>query len=143
MNTEENELNGADQTASTEANAAGAADNIDMEIANSEEDTSEVDELIDYNEQEEIEAARKAAEQKALKEMLTTNGFTLRNILRTEKVKAHYTSPFSKEDAMSLEDILSEIPKEDLHEVGMVITKAYLYACIFCAEVGNSHNQSA
>ncbi len=74
MNTEENELNGADQTASTEVNAAGAAGNIDMEIANSEEDTSEVDELIDYNEQEEIEAARKAAEQKALKEMLTNNG---------------------------------------------------------------------
>ena len=100
---------------STEANAAGAADNIDMESANSEEDTTEVDELSDYNEQEEIEAARKAAEQKALKEMLTNNGFALRNILRSEKVKGHYTSPFSKEDEMSLEDILSEIPKEDLH----------------------------
>ncbi len=50
MNTEENEPHGADQTASMEANAAGAVDNIDMEIANLEEDTSEVDELIDYNE---------------------------------------------------------------------------------------------
>ncbi len=53
-------------------------------------DTSEVDELIDYNEQEEIEAAKKAAEQKALKEMLVSNGFTLRNILRSKKVKGHF-----------------------------------------------------
>ena len=43
MNTEGNELNGTDQTASTEANAASAANNIDMEIVNSEGDASEVD----------------------------------------------------------------------------------------------------
>ncbi len=70
------ELNEADQTASTEANAASAANNDGKEIAMTGEedsDASEVDELIDYNEQEEIEVAKKAAEQKALKELLTKN----------------------------------------------------------------------
>ncbi len=73
-----------------------------MEISNSEEGTSEVEELIDYNEQEEIEAAKKAAELVALTEMLTNNGHTLREILISEKVKAHYVSLFSEEDAMSI-----------------------------------------
>ncbi len=60
--------------------------------------------------------------------MLSNNGFTLRNILRSEKVKQHFTSPFSKENEMSLEDILSEIPKEDLHEVGTVQRRIYMPA---------------
>ncbi len=68
------ELNGADQTASTEASAANAANDVDI---------SEEDSLIDYNEEDEIEAAQKAAEQKALKEMLTNNGFAFRNLLRS------------------------------------------------------------
>jgi hypothetical protein len=58
------ELNGADETALTEANAANAANDID---------TSEEDSLIDYNEEDEIEAAQKVAERKALKEMLVNN----------------------------------------------------------------------
>jgi hypothetical protein len=104
------ELNGTDQMASTEVNAASAA---------SDKDTSEEDSLVGYNEEDETEAAPKAADQKALKEMLTNQGFAYRNILRSEKVKQHFTSPFSKENTMSPapEDILLEIPKEDLHEV--------------------------
>ena len=86
------ELNGADQTASTEANAANAANDVD---------TSEEDSLIDYNEEDEVVAAQKAAERKALKEMLASNGFAYRNLLRSERVKQHFTSPFSKENAMS------------------------------------------
>ena len=84
--------------------------------------------MLDFNEEEAVEAAEKAAQQKALKEMLTNNGFTLRNLLRSEKMKGRFTSPFSKEDEMSLEDILSEIPKEDLHEVGMVQRRIYMPA---------------
>jgi hypothetical protein len=119
MNEMDIELNEADQTASTEANAANAAN---------DGDTSEEDSLIDYNEEDEMEAAQKAAERKALKEMLINNGFTLRNFLRSEKGKGHFTSPFSNENEMSLEDILSEIPKEDLHEVGMVQRRIYMPA---------------
>ena len=118
-----------DQTALTEAEAARAASNDGKEIVMEEKDSSEVDEeLVDYNEQEEIEAAMKAAELVALKEMLTSNGHTLREILRTEKVKAHYVSPFSEENTMSIEDILQEIPKEDLHEVGTVRDRIFMPA---------------
>jgi hypothetical protein len=121
-----------DQTALTEVDAASAANNDGKEIVMSDEedrDYSENDEeLIDYNEQEELEAAIKATELMALKEMLTTNGRTLRDILRSEKVKTHYVSPFSEEDAMSIEDILGEIPKEDLHEVGTVQRRIFMPA---------------
>ena len=104
MNDMDIELNGADQTASVEANAANVAKDVD---------SSEEDSLIDYNEVEEKEAAQKAAaETKALKEMLANNGFAYRNILRSERVKQHFTSSFSKENAMSPEDILLEIPKK-------------------------------
>ncbi len=84
--------------------------------------------MVDYNDYDEIEAAQKAADQKALKEMLANNGFAYINILRSEKVKQHFTSPFSKENAMSPEDILLEIPKEDLHEVGMVQRRIFMPA---------------
>ena len=113
------ELDGANQMASTEVNAASAA---------SDKDTSEEDSLVDYNEDETDEVAQKAADQKALKEMLTHNGFAYRNILRSERVKQHFTSPFSKENIMSPEDILLEIPKEDLHEVGLVQRRMYMPA---------------
>ena len=113
------ELDRADQTALTETNAASAANEVD---------TSEEDSLVDFNEDETDEVAQKAADQKALKEMLTHNGFAYRNILRSEKVKQHFTSPFSKENTMSPEDILLEIPKEDLHEVGLVQRRMYMPA---------------
>ncbi len=102
-----------------EANAANVAE---------DGDSSEKDELYDYNEEDEIKAAQKEAQEKALKEILANNGFAYRNILRSEKVKQHFTSPFSKENAMSPEDILLEIPKEDLHEVGLVQRRMYMPA---------------
>jgi hypothetical protein len=119
------ELNGADQTVSTEVNAASVANDDDKEVdmdGEEDEDTSEADSLLGFNDEIAVEAAEKAAAKKALKEMLTNNGF------RSEKVKGHYISPFSKEDEMSLEDILLEIPKEDLHEVGMVQRRVYMPA---------------
>jgi hypothetical protein len=64
MSNMEIELNGADETAPTEANAADAANNGD---------TSEEDSLLDFNDEEAMEAAEKAVRQKALKEMLTSN----------------------------------------------------------------------
>ena len=126
-----------DQTALMEADAARAANNDGKEIVMEDEGSSENDgELVDYNEQEEIEAAMKAAELVALNEMLTNNGHTLREILRSEKVKAHYVSPFSEENTMSIEDILQEIPKEDLHpsrnSEGRPILKTSLCLHLLC-----------
>ena len=118
--------------ASSEAEAAGAAKKVtwstDTEMVNSEEDSSEVDSLIDYNEEDELKAAKKATAKVALREMLINNGNALKGILRTEKMKTHYVSPFSEEDAMSIEDILGEIPKEDLHEVGMIQGRIFMPA---------------
>ena len=92
MNMQENEPKGAQTAASPEAKAADAAMETEL-VYNSEGDASEIGELVDYNEQEELEAAQKAADLVALKEMLTLNGHALKEVLRTEKVKAHYTSP--------------------------------------------------
>ena len=85
-----------DQTALEKADAENAANKTGTEIVDSEGDVSEIDELIDYNELEAKAAAMRAAERVALKEMLTANGHALREILRSEKVKAHYVSPFSE-----------------------------------------------
>ena len=119
MSNMEIEPNGADQMASVEDRATNVAE---------DNDSSEQDSLYDYNKEDEIKAAQKEAETKALKEMLANNGFAYRNILRSEKVKQHFTSPFSKENTMSPEDILLEIPKEDLHEVGLVQRRMYMPA---------------
>ncbi len=43
-------------------------------------------------------------------------------------MKGHYISPFSKEDEVSIEDILLEIPSEDQHEVGMVLRRIFMPA---------------
>ncbi len=89
-----------EQTALPEANnAENAANKADNEIVDSEGDASEIDEIIDYSTvaEEDLDAAiketetqMKVLERKALREMLIRNGHALREILRTEKVKAHY-----------------------------------------------------
>jgi hypothetical protein len=73
-------------TAQEEADAARAASISHEEIVNSEEeDPSEVDDLVDYNEDDDLETAIKANqaevnkfERESLKEMLTYNGYALR-----------------------------------------------------------------
>ena len=72
-----------------EANAANAANKTDNEIVESEGDASEVDELIDYNaeDEEDLDAAiretqaqMKELERRALREMLIRNGHALREM---------------------------------------------------------------
>ena len=132
MSNMEVELDGAEQPALAEAEAANAATNEEKNFLPSEEeddDSSEVDSLLgEFSVEDTEETADKTATRKALKEMLVNNGFKLRNILRENRVRGHYTSPFSKENIMSLEDILLEIPKEDLHEVGMVQGRIFMPA---------------
>jgi hypothetical protein len=53
-----------------------------------------------------------------LRELFATKGKEYRTLLKSEKVKELFTSPMTFE--MSAEDILSEIPKEELHNVGVV-----------------------
>ncbi len=126
------ELNGAEQTALTEANAANAANNEEKDYIPSgeeDEDSSEVDSLLgEFSAEAAEEATDKSAAKEALREMLTNNGFKLRNLLRENRVKVHYTTPFSRENEMSAEDIFLEIPPEDLHEVGMVQGRIFMPA---------------
>ena len=133
MNVQDNEHESAPNVTSSEVNASDVAMEKES-VKSSEGDASEVDSLIDYNLVEETpaekaaEAKPKKADKEALRKMLANKGFAMRNLLRENHVKAHFTSPYSRENRMSPEDILSEIPKEDLHEVGVVQRRMFMPA---------------
>jgi hypothetical protein len=55
---------------------------------------------------------------KNLREIFATKGKEYRTLLKSERVKDLFMSPMTVE--MSAEDIMSEIPPEELHNVGMV-----------------------
>jgi hypothetical protein len=79
------------------------------------------EDLIDYNEDgtaAAVEAAAKADRLKNLREMFASQGKEYRTLLKSEKVKDLFTSTMTVE--MSAEDILSETPREELHNVGVV-----------------------
>ena len=112
-------------------NPAGDAETIvDMEVDNdgvedaivNEDDDDLIDEeLIDYNEDgtaAAVKAAAKADRLKNLREKFASQGKEYRTLLKSEKVKDLFTSTMTVE--MSAEDILSEIPNEELHNVGVV-----------------------
>ena len=93
MNVQDNELESAPIVTSSEVNAPDVAMEIEP-VKGSEDDSeegdSEVEDLIDYNEDDDLEAAIKETqaelkelERVALKEMLTANGHALREILRS------------------------------------------------------------
>ncbi len=151
----------AEQMPSSEAKAAGAANNLDMEV----EDFSsggtgrEYDpnkELEDYNEydpnsedpvpalkkrtngQEAAYPNDKETKKTALREKLAQNGFALRTILMNEQIPAHYVSPMLTEDEVSVEDILLEMSNEELQSA-----RAHIYAITFCEEVYPSLTKSA
>jgi hypothetical protein len=43
-----------------------------------------------------------------------------------DQIQAHYVSPMSTEDEMSVEDMLAEIPEEDLQSVAIVQGHIYM-----------------
>jgi hypothetical protein len=135
----------AGQSASSEAQAAVAANNLDMEFeVSSNEEYDPNAPLLDYNEEhpdedDPIPALRKSTSDKeavspdnrgnkklALREKLAENGFALRTMLMDEQIQAHYVSPMSTEDEMSVEDMLAEIPEEDLQSVAIVQGHIYM-----------------
>ena len=85
-----------------------------------ETDNNEVEEnLIDYNEVDDMVNHSRETKRKILRDALVENGFALRNVLLSEPVINHYASPLAMEE-MSVEDIMSEIPTEDLLHVGAI-----------------------
>ncbi len=49
----------------------------------------------------------------ALRDLISENGFALRRELKIESIKGYFPSPLEMEE-MSVEDIMTEIPVEDL-----------------------------
>ena len=77
-----------------------------------------------------------------MRDALAENGFALRNVLLSEPIINHYASPLAMEE-MSVEDIMSEIPTEDLLHVGAIQDRIIMRAGELCSEVYTSHCQSA
>ena len=120
----------AGQMVSSEAKAALAANDLDTEFENSSsnEEYNTESPLKDYNddypdEDDPIPTLKKSTSGKeavspdvrenkklALREKLAQNGFALRTMLMDERIPAHYVSPMSTEDEMSVEDMLAKIP---------------------------------
>ncbi len=75
---------------------------------------------------EAVSPADRETKKLALREKLAHNGFALRTMLMDEQIQAHYVSPMSTEDEMSVEDMLAEIPKEDLQSVAIVQGHIYM-----------------
>jgi hypothetical protein len=89
------------------------------------------EELIDYNEglnPEEIaalEAAKIQATKVALRDSLASNGLAMRKALRGNIMKGYFASPMTMEE-MSIEDMLLEIPTDDLRHVGTIKDRIYI-----------------
>ena len=147
MSSSEDASMDAGQTVSNEAKAAVIADNLDMEIENfssgekgREQDPDKI--LVDYNEEDSINEdpipalKRRANGQEAvspndretkkiaLREKLAQNGYALRTVL-IEQISTHYVSPMLTEDEVSVEDILLELPDEELQ--GVAIVQGHIY----------------
>ena len=93
-----------------------------------ETENNEMEEdLIDYNEVDEAANHSRETKRKLLRDSLAENGFALRNVLLSEPIINYYTSPLAMEE-MSVEDIMSEIPTEDLLQVGTIRDRIFMPA---------------
>jgi hypothetical protein len=84
-------------------------------------------ELIDYNEVDELAVRSPETNRKLLRDALAENGFALRKVLLSEPIVNHYASPLAMEK-MSVEDIMSESPTEDLLQVGTIKDRIFMPA---------------
>jgi hypothetical protein len=66
----------------------------------------------------------------------------MRKALRGDIMKGHFASPLTMEE-MSIEDMLLEIPTDDLRHVGTIKDRIYMRAGTLCAKVGTPHYPSA
>ena len=105
MNVQDNEHESAPNVTSSEANAAGTAVDINMEIDDNSGGTSfdPNEELIDYNEEdpipvliknkngkEAVSSEDKETKIKALRDKLAENGYALRTVVMDESIHTHY-----------------------------------------------------
>jgi hypothetical protein len=115
-------------SSSVEAEAIAAMAIIDMSEDNDQgAEDGEVRDLIEVRKKE---ACQRQIRRETLRERLASNGSALRKTFMSETIKGLYSSPLRMEE-MSIADIMSEIPDEDLSHVGTIQDRVYMTADFF------------
>ncbi len=111
-----------------EAQAIAAVATIDMSVDNTQgAEDGEVPDLIEVRKEE---ARQREIRRETFRKRLAENSSALRRTLMGETIKGLYPSPFRMED-LSIADIVSEIPDEDLPHVGTIQDRVYMTADFF------------
>ncbi len=115
-------------SSSVEAEAIAAVAAIDMSVDNNHgAEDGEVPDLIGVRKEE---SCQREIKREILRKRLASNGSALRKTLTSETIKGLYSSPFRMEE-MSITYIMSEIPDEDLPDVGIIQDRVYVTADFF------------
>jgi hypothetical protein len=104
-------------SSSVEAEAIAAVATIDMSVDNIQ--GAEDGESLDLIEVRKEEARQREIRREKFCKRFASNGSALRKTLMGETIKGLYPSPLRMEE-MSVADIMSEIPDEDLAHVGTI-----------------------
>ena len=115
-------------SSSVNSEVIAAVANINMSVDNM--DIAEDGEISDYHQVLREEARQRKARSETVRKRIADNGFALRKTLMGETIKGYYPSPLSMEE-MSIADLLSEIPDEDLLFVGSIKDRIYMPAEFF------------
>jgi hypothetical protein len=110
----------------TEIIAATAAVDITVDEGQPNEDQD----LYDYNDEIDKEKHQRRMARLALREQISENGYALRATLKNEIIKGYFPSPLAMEE-MYIEDIMAEIPAEDLRYVGSIKDRIFMPAEFF------------
>jgi hypothetical protein len=115
-------------SSSVESEAIAAVATINMSVDNTQ--NAEDGEDTDFVRVMKERARQRKARGEKVRKRIAENGFALRRTLMGESIKRYYSSPVTMEE-MSIADILSEIPDEDLPFVSSVKDRIYMPAEFF------------
>jgi hypothetical protein len=110
----------------SEVIAAVATINMSVDSVQSAEDG----ETPDYIQVRKEETRQREARRETLRKRIAENGFALQRMLMGKTIKGYHQSPLTMKE-MSIADVLSEIPDEDLHFVSSVKNRIYMPAEFF------------
>jgi hypothetical protein len=113
---------------SVEAEAIAAVATIDMSVDNNQ--GAEDGEVPDFIEVRKEESRQREIRRETLRKRFASNGSALRKTLTSETIKGLYPSPLLMEE-MSIADIMSDFPDEDLPHVGTIQDRVYMTADFF------------
>ena len=115
-------------SSSVESDTIASLAAIDMSLDNAH--NAEDGEVTDPFQVRRERSRQQEARSEVVRKRIADNGFALRRTLMGESIKRYYTSPVAMEE-MSITDILSEIPDEDLPFVSSVKDRIYMPAEFF------------